>query len=99
MQGYIWRRGAYTCEKLGKAMENITCIVHALHKHSIQTYDIEYIKGRLKDPDGVINRVHSKLWNMDAGARGVITHCLVVDPENRCKCEELLKDRYFTGGF
>jgi hypothetical protein len=60
-----------------------------------RTYDVDYIKERLKNPDGIITEANKKMWKLDSGARDIIRQCLVVDPEKRSSCEQLLQDAYF----
>ena len=60
-----------------------------------KTYDVEYIKTRLRNPDGIVGEAYNKLENVDPGARNVIMKCLRVDPSLRPSCEELLRDTYF----
>eukprot|EP00980_Cylindrotheca_fusiformis_P018695 scaffold6226_cov118-Cylindrotheca_fusiformis.AAC.9 len=60
-----------------------------------RTYDVEYIKERLKNPEGIIAEANKKMWKVESGARNVIRQCLVVDPQKRSTCEQLLQDAYF----
>ena len=62
-----------------------------------KTYDVEYIKERLRDSAGIVEEATLKLRNVgvDPGARNVIEQCLVVDPTKRTSCERLLKNDYF----
>jgi calcium-dependent protein kinase len=60
-----------------------------------RTYDVEYIKERLKYPDGIIAEANKKMWKVESGARSIIRQCLVVDPERRGSCEEMLQHAYF----
>ena len=61
-----------------------------------KTYDIDYIKERLKDPEGIIQEAAIKLRNVHPGARSVIQQCLVIDPKKRSSCKELLQNEYFN---
>jgi len=60
-----------------------------------KTYDVDYIRERLKSPQGIVDEANLKLQNVDPGARRIIQNCLVVDPQKRSTCDELLKDVYF----
>jgi hypothetical protein len=60
-----------------------------------RTYDVDYIKERLKNPEGIIAEANKKMWKIESGARDIIRQCLVVDPEKRSSCEQLLQDAYF----
>jgi len=60
-----------------------------------RTYDVDYIKERLRSPQGIVEEANLKLENVDPEARKIILRCLVVDPEMRSTCDELLKDDYF----
>ena len=60
------------------------------------TYDVEYIKHRLKDPHGIIAEAYVSLSNVNEGARNVILQCLTLDPRLRRSCEDLLNDPYFA---
>ena len=63
-----------------------------------KTYDVEYIKTRLRDPQNLVDEVHKKLdelTDVDEGAKNIVKQCLIVDPTRRASCEDLLKDAYF----
>jgi len=63
-----------------------------------RTYDVDYIKERLKNPHGIVDEANKKMWKVESGARNIIRNCLVVDPTKRSSCDELLQDPYFTNG-
>ncbi|CAJ1962669.1 unnamed protein product [Cylindrotheca closterium] len=63
-----------------------------------RTYDVEYIKERLKNPEGIVDEANKKMWKVESGARNIIRKCLVVDPTKRSSCDELLQDPYFANG-
>ena len=63
-----------------------------------KTYDVEYIRSRLRNPQELVDEVHAKLDAMkdiDDGAKELVKRCLIVDPKQRCSCEDLLNDDYF----
>ncbi|KAL3942755.1 MAG: hypothetical protein SGBAC_003099 [Bacillariaceae sp.] len=61
-----------------------------------RTYDVDYIKERLKNPEGIVDEANKKMWKVESGARNIIRKCLVVDPTKRSSCDELLQDPYFA---
>jgi len=61
-----------------------------------RTYDVEYIKERLKSPEGIVDEANKKMWKVESGARNIIRKCLVVDPTKRSSCDDLLQDPYFA---
>jgi hypothetical protein len=60
-----------------------------------KTYDVDYIKERLKDPQAIVSEATHKLQDIEDGAKNVILQCLVVDPKERSTCKQLLQDDYF----
>lgn len=60
-----------------------------------RTYDVEYIRERLKDPQGIVDEARQRMEHVDPLARDVILQCLVLDPNKRSTCEQLLKHEYF----
>ncbi|CAJ1956805.1 unnamed protein product [Cylindrotheca closterium] len=59
------------------------------------TYDVDYVRERLKDPQGIVNQARQRLEHIDYQARDVILQCLVVEPTKRSTCEQLLNHEYF----
>jgi hypothetical protein len=60
-----------------------------------RTYDVEYIKHRLQNPQGIVDEATQKLQHVEEGARNVILQCLVEDPAKRSTCDDLLNHDYF----
>jgi len=60
-----------------------------------RTYDVDYIKERLRSPQGIVDEANLKLQSVDPDVRKIILRCLVVDPQERSTCDELLKDNFF----
>ena len=60
-----------------------------------KTYDVDYIKKRLSNPEGIVQEANQKMWKVDAGAKHIIRQCLAVDPNERMSCQELLQEEYF----
>lgn len=60
-----------------------------------RTYDVDYIKDRLKHPEGIIDEALQKMQHVEEEAKRIILKCLVVDPTKRSSSDELLKDYYF----
>lgn len=60
-----------------------------------KTYDVDYIKKRLSNPEGIVQEANQKMWKVDAGAKNIIRQCLAVDPNERMSCQELLQEEYF----
>jgi serine/threonine protein kinase len=56
---------------------------------------VDYIKERLRSPQGIVDEANLKLQSVDPDVRKIILRCLVVDPQKRSTCNELLKDDYF----